>query len=77
MHTHTSGGSVGLEQAMRRARADYKEMPGLRLTAAQASRLWALDAPLCAAVLSQLVEQGFLARAANAAFVRAAVISVG
>jgi hypothetical protein len=46
-------------------------MPGLRLTAAQASRLWAIDAPLCAAVLSQLVEQGFLARAANAAFVRA------
>jgi hypothetical protein len=74
MHRHVDGGSgraIGLEQALRRARADYKEMPGLRLTAAQASRLWALDAPLCATVLSQLVEQGFLTRAANAAFVRA------
>ena len=71
MITHTSGGSIGLDQALWRAGADYKEMPGLRLTAAQASRLWALDAPLCAAVLSQLVDQGFLARAANAAFIRA------
>jgi hypothetical protein len=33
---------IDLDQALQRARADYREMPGLQLTARQASRLWAL-----------------------------------
>ena len=44
-------------------RAEYLEMPGLRLTASQAQRLWDLDAPNCLAVLSQLVAIGFLSEA--------------
>jgi hypothetical protein len=36
------------------------EMPGLRLTVAQACRLWQLDVVLCAQVFDHLVSEGFL-----------------
>jgi len=35
-------------------------MPGLRLTPAQAARLWAVELELASALLSVLVETGFL-----------------
>jgi hypothetical protein len=41
-------------------KAEYLEMPGLRLTLAQAQRLWNLDRDACAAVLNGLVKSGFL-----------------
>ena len=41
--------------------AEYREMPGLRLSARQAARLWALEPALCEAVLDGLVGQGHLA----------------
>jgi hypothetical protein len=56
--------------AVRRARADFTELPGLQLTEAQARRLWSLDAALCAGVLSSLVADGFLVRTADARFAR-------
>jgi hypothetical protein len=56
-------------EAIRRARADYLEMPGLRLTAHQARRLWTLDASTCAAVLAELLACGFLLRTAGDTFV--------
>jgi hypothetical protein len=57
--------------ALRRAHLEFQEMPGLQLTEAQASRLWCCDSALCGAVLSRLVESGFLVRTRNASFVRA------
>jgi hypothetical protein len=56
--------------ALRRAQAEFMEMPGLQLTEAQAARLWSFDSALCSAVLSALVKSGFLVRTRNAAFVR-------
>ena len=53
-------GVPSFEVGLRRARADFHEMPGLVLTEAQASRLWALDAALCRAVIRELVKDGFL-----------------
>ncbi|MBI5379567.1 MAG: hypothetical protein HZA23_05360 [Nitrospirae bacterium] len=50
-------------------RGEYAEMPGLRLTAAQAARLWALDERLCHAMLAQLVNEGFLRRTRDGAYV--------
>jgi hypothetical protein len=41
-------------------RAEYLEMPGMRLTLAQAARLWNTDTVLCARALQNLVEIGFL-----------------
>ena len=52
-----------------RIRGEYREMPGLRLTVAQACRLWQLDAPTCAVVVEGLVAQGFLMRTRDGAFV--------
>ena len=52
-----------------RVRGEYAEMPGLRLTVAQACRLWQMDAVLCEAVLQTLVTEGFLVRTRDNAFV--------
>ena len=57
--------------ALRRAQSEFLEMPGLQLTEAQAVRLWSFDAALCGAVLTSLVESGFLVRTRNASFARA------
>ena len=43
-----------------RIRAEYQEMPGMRLTLAQAARLFNLDLTLCARVLDVLVTDGVL-----------------
>ena len=45
-------------------------MPGLRLTPEQAQRLWRLDPTACDAVLGALVDDRFLARTRDGAFVR-------
>jgi hypothetical protein len=57
-----------LDVLVTRIRGEYREMPGLRLTAAQACRLWQVDAATCEAVLQTLVAEGFLARMANGMF---------
>lgn len=41
-------------------RGEYLEMPGLRLTPAQARRLWGLDEPTCSQLLELLIETKFL-----------------
>ena len=43
-----------------RARAEYLEMPGLRLTAWQAARLWGVDIGISQRLLMHLVQSGFL-----------------
>jgi hypothetical protein len=53
-----------------RVRAEFMEMPGLKLTLPQAARLFALDAGRCALVFNQLVARGVLA-AAGGTFMRA------
>jgi hypothetical protein len=53
-----------------RVRGEFLEMPGLRLTEPQARRLWALEPSLCSAVLTELVDNGFLVRTREGAFVR-------
>ena len=61
---------TGFEQAVTRARAEFLEMPGLRLNAAQAARLWSCDAALSDAVLTSLTEAHFLARTRDGSFIR-------
>ena len=55
---------------VRRIYSEYLEMPGLRLTSAQAQRLWGLEADACANVLHVLVEGGFLRRTDAGQYVR-------
>src|SRR4029453_18275938 len=51
---------MDLEAVLRRVRAAFVEMPGLRLTPAQATRLWGLDGPACHAVIGALGGAWFL-----------------
>jgi len=45
-----------------RARAEFREMPGMCLTPAQAARLWHLSQDEAQALLLELVRAGFLVR---------------
>ena len=60
-----------IEQLVRRIEGEYREMPGLRLTCAQAQRLWALDRATCASILDALVERRFLTCGADDRYRRA------
>ena len=58
------------DQIVGRIRAEFLEMPGLRLTGAQARRLWGLDQVVCEALLGALVEAKFLFQTRDGAFMR-------
>ena len=57
-------------EVLRRVKGEYIEMPGLRLTIAQAQRLWGLDRAVCDSLLGALVDAKFLFRTRDGAFVR-------
>ena len=48
-------------------------MPGLQLTPAQASRLWAIDRVTSERILDDLRSSGFLARTRDGAYLRSSV----
>jgi hypothetical protein len=52
-------------EALRRTQAEFREMPGLKLTEAQLARLLSFDSTLCSAVLTTLVDRRFLMRTRN------------
>jgi hypothetical protein len=52
-------------------RAEYLEIPGLRLTKPQIERLWGLDPVKAEALLEVLVDVKFLRRTRHDAYVRA------
>jgi hypothetical protein len=58
------------EDVLRRVQGEFLEMPGLRLTEAQARRLWNLDQASCAALLGALVDAKFLFKTRDGAFMR-------
>jgi hypothetical protein len=60
----------GIQDVVHRIRGEFLEMPGLRLTAEQARRLWRLDETACNAVLGALVDARFLAKTRDGAFIR-------
>jgi hypothetical protein len=57
---------------LRRVRAEYREMPGLRLTLRQAQRLWDLDSTTCERALRMLEGTRFLRRTSDQSYVLAA-----
>jgi hypothetical protein len=62
---------VTIDQVLDRIRGEFLEMPGLRLTRAQAQRLWGLDEQLCTSLLERLIKDRFLCRRADGMYVRA------
>jgi hypothetical protein len=57
------------EGIVRRIRAEFLEMPGLRLTIEQAQRLWSLEPRTCEALLRHLIDSRFLRRTERGLFV--------
>ena len=60
-----------LESLVARIRGEYLEMPGLRLTFAQACRFWQVDPSTCETLLDQLVREAFLYKTDNGAYIAA------
>jgi len=58
------------QEAARAIRDEYLQLPGLRLTREQLQRLYSLDSLTCEAILSALVDVGFLARTPEGRYVR-------
>jgi hypothetical protein len=58
------------DAVLRRVRAEFFEMPGLRLTPAQATRLWGLDREACQKVIEALIDSAFLRWTTGGALVR-------
>lgn len=63
------------EETVRRVRAEFLEMPGLKLTVAQAQRLWGVDQRTCEAVIDALTANRFLVRTRDGAVVLRAATS--
>ena len=59
-----------IDDVLQRIQGEFVEMPGLRLTTAQAQRLWGLDRDLCDALLGALVDAKFLAQTRDGAYIR-------
>jgi len=51
---------MSMNELVGRIRAEFLEMPGLRLTLTQASRLWGLDEGACRQVINVLIGSSFL-----------------
>jgi hypothetical protein len=58
------------EQAFNRIRAEFTEMPGMRLTPEQVERLSGVGSSVCRLVLDDLVRAGFLSLGANGRYAR-------
>ena len=59
-----------LETIVYRIREEFREMPGLRLTPAQATRLWGLEQDVCRQVIDSLIAAAFLRWTAAGAVTR-------
>ncbi len=65
------------QQAFDRIRAEYLEMPGMRLTAPQVQRLCGIDSAVCQSVLDDLVRARFLSTGLDGSYVRCATREPG
>ena len=60
-----------VEALVQRVRGEFREMPGLRLTFAQACRLWQLDPTICEVVLERLTRDGVLLQTRHGHYIAA------
>jgi hypothetical protein len=59
-----------MEDVLTRLRAEYMEMPGLRLKARQVQRLCGIDQTICQSVLDALVDARFLSVKSDGSYTR-------
>jgi hypothetical protein len=65
-------GFMDVELMTRRVQAEFEEMPGMKLTMPQASRLFGIERETCRAVVERLVTACYLRWTDSGAFTRAA-----
>jgi hypothetical protein len=58
------------QEVLERIRAEYLEMPGLRLTVEQVQRLCGIERAMCRVALETLVEAKFLCTKSNGVYAR-------
>ena len=69
--TQTEKGIVRtLDTVIERLRAEFTEMPGLRLTSKQVQRLCGIEPRICDVVLSALVDDNFLCIKSDGTYAR-------
>ena len=61
----------GIMPVLHRVKSEFLEMPGLRLTPAQAARLWGMDRHTSERILDGLAMAGFLLKNRAGAYLRA------
>jgi hypothetical protein len=61
----------GITSLLHRIRSEFNEMPGLRLTPAQAARLWGMKRHTLERILDGLAMAGFLWKNKEGAYLRA------
>ena len=59
-----------IAELAQRIQGEFREMPGLNLTAQQARRLWDLDEFTCTEILNVLVDLRFLCRTPRGTYAR-------
>ena len=59
-----------IDDVLQRIQGEFIEMPGLRLTPAQAQRLWGLDRTVCDQLLDALVKAKFLSQTRDGSFIK-------
>jgi hypothetical protein len=59
-----------IDDVLQRIQGEFIEMPGLRLTPAQAQRLWGLDRSVCDQLLDALVQKKFLSQTRDGSFIK-------
>jgi hypothetical protein len=60
------------QEVLERVRAEYLEMPGMRLTSRQVQRLCGVEVTTCASVLNTLVARKFLCQNLDGTYARSA-----
>jgi hypothetical protein len=63
--------AMELDRIVHRVREEFREMPGLRLTLPQATRLWGMEQHVCREVIDRLVAASFLRWTPSGAVTRA------
>jgi hypothetical protein len=62
--------TAALHELLLTIEREYREMPGLSVTARQAARLWGMGSTTCEFVLGILIQHGILRRTASGTYVR-------
>jgi len=68
--------TLAYREAFERIRAEFSEMPGMRLTPEQVERLSGVDCAVCRCVLDDLVRARFLNSLANGSYGRVSETSI-